>query len=129
MSRSKQSTLDFSGIELLPGAAKDIADLAKRYGKQFIMQLNKVMAYFNEYGDRIVDIDHHERLKDVEVSYPLYSLHIKSKTYNIRAIATIDDNNKLILSAFFERSDDNHRGYAAYIKKSIERFEAYQEIG
>lgn len=128
LSNSKQSVLDFSGIELLPEAAKDIRELAKRYGKPFIMQLQKVMAYFNEYGDRITDIDHHERLKSTGVDYPLYSLHMQSKIYNIRAIATIDDSKKLVLSAFFERSDDKRRGYTAYIQKSIERFESHRKL-
>lgn len=128
MSRPKRSELDFSGIILLPEATKDITDLAKLYGKPFIMQFKKVMALFDVHGEDIVKLDHHERLKGVKVDYPLYSLHIKSKVYNIRAIATIDSDNKLVLSSFFERSDDNKRGYAAYIQKSIERFESYRKI-
>ena len=104
----------FEDFSDLVSRGKDSAEVCKKI-------LEKIFAIKN-LGDIKCGVKWLEELKYED---NMYSLHIKSKTYNYRILLSVTDDKKIFLHMFYERDGKRSTGYGPHIQIAKKRKEEY----
>lgn len=107
---------------------RELSDLlkdVKGHEGELFKILNKQLAFLVSLKTRVNDADSNEFLK-YKSEQLYYSLHLKSKNFNIRFIITFYDNTTpVFLVAFYEREGKRATDYSQYEVPAKERYGDY----
>ena len=125
---NKQKLLDclnkfFSEYSFHSGVINDLLSILKNSGEElkFLKSLIICMTKYEELGRKQAELlREFEPLKNYG---EFYSMHVNTKTFNIRIIYSYIDDEMVFLHAFYERDDSKRTGYEVAIKIAKSRME------
>ena len=89
--------------------------------KQFFKSLSTQLNYIKEFQKKVDQVGANEKLKGFDQDF--YSIHIKSKQYNVRLLMAFDQNESpAFLCIFNERSGKRATNYSKFAEVLESRF-------
>lgn len=110
----------FCNVKAHPEVGNEIITLVIGNGheKEFIKLFKKQLNYARTLGYKVTELKQFEKLSE---SPGLYSMHLKSKNFNIRIIYSYYDNGELLLHCFYEKQGKSATEYSTHIPIAKER--------
>lgn len=117
-----------SNVLILPQCEEEILKLVLGTGfeHEFIKCLSKCLTQLNEKGQAATKLDSFEKLKK---AVNLYSMHLVGGCFNIRILYTFQNNDKILILAFYEREDKSKTDYTDIIPLAQKRLKYYLKSG
>ena len=110
----------YGNVLMHPSIIPEIFDivLGSGYESEFLKQFAKQLKNVDTLGRQVVELNSFELLKG---GSDIYSMHLKSKSYNIRILYSYLDNGELLLHCFYEKQGKRITEYERSIPIAIER--------
>lgn len=125
----KKTLEEFQNIHFHEKCVPEIFEivLGSGYEVKFLKQFEKLLKTASEQGSQVVGLSSFEILKDTNSPKDIFSMKLKSKSYNIRILYTLSETGQTYLHCFYERQGDSRTDYTERIPVAIERIKELLE--
>lgn len=117
---------ELKDIKYHPEVIGEIVDLVIGSGneKLFFKLFYKRLEQIKALKQRVTQLKEFEKLTD----YPnLYSMHLSSKSFNLRILYSYNDKDELLLHCFYEREGKTATNYVTHAPIAVQRMKEMEE--